>query len=296
MKGFRPPTQKDRDSQLDDYDAFTEQMTGTLKGKILFTSRKDRDKFSFNAQIMLAPQDKPLLLPIVVDFKIRVRDIFRLRLCACWGRRLCIQPVGVKSSATDPSPTGTALAALKPGAVDIWKRVCVGFEWRPIMYVVNSSWKTITEDAQEETDLRNSVNIDDCIEVFFIEHWNPNCAHGGGVTFSGGEAGSKIITSDDNDNGIDLLHLAHELGHVLDLKHPGSGCPSVACPDRVDGSFGTVMCPSGYENDNPDVQSEENGELGNNPLTVPIVILSCPDPDCTDSDDCGDCPGVTDCP
>lgn len=288
MKGFRSPSL--RDSKLDDYGAFTEKMKGTLKGQLLFKSSKDKDSFNFNAQIILKPRDQALFKPIMVDSIIRFRGIFVPPLCACVGRRLCIQPVGVKSSATDPSPTGTALAALKPGAVDIWKRVCVAFEWRPIMYVINSNWKTITAGAQEETDLRNSVNVDDCIEVFFIEHWSPEDANGGGATYSGGEAGSKIITSDDNDNDIDLLHLAHELGHVLDLKHPGTGCPSVDCPDRVDGSSGTVICPSGYENDNPDVQSEENGELGNNPLTVPIVLLSCPDPDCTDSADCGACP------
>ncbi|MEE4376106.1 MAG: hypothetical protein V2J55_01145 [Candidatus Competibacteraceae bacterium] len=44
----------------------------------------------------------------------------------------------------------------------------------------------------------------------------------------GGSASTKIISSDENaDFGADLTHLADELGHVLTLKHPGSGFPTL---------------------------------------------------------------------
>jgi hypothetical protein len=174
----------------------------------------------------------------------------------------------------------------------MWRRVCVDFTVRDFMYVVNSDWKTLTYESQEEQDLMNSVNVDDCVEIFFIERWGrgDRAVNGGGVTYAGGEAGAKIITSDENDNGVDLNHLAHELGHALDLKHPGSGCPGEDCPDRIDGTPGTVMCPSGYLNDNPDIQSEENGRNANNPLLTFTRIRCCRDADCTDAGDCGDCP------
>lgn len=291
IKGFRP--QNSNDPIRDEYESYSEQLDGVINGKFSFRNRNNRDNFDLVAKIALKTKGDPLLSPLSVNFTIKFKTFFYIPNCNCVGRKLCIQPIGVKSSVKDASPTGTALNALLPHAKDIWSRSCISFEVRKMQYVINDNWKTITEDAQEETDLRNSVNIDDCIEVFFIEHWDPEDANGGGVTSSGGEASAKIITSDDNDNGIDLHHLAHELGHVLDLKHPGSGCPSEFCPDRVDGSSGTVICPSGFEKDNPDIQSEENGDLGNNPLTEAIVnqyILQCPQPDCTNSNDCGNCP------
>ena len=39
----------------------------------------------------------------------------------------------------------------------------------------------------------------------------------------------------------DFTHIAHELGHVLGLPHPTAGISST----------NTLMCPSGYCNDNP---------------------------------------------
>lgn len=71
----------------------------------------------------------------------------------------------------------------------------------------------------------------------------PQDKWGGGVTRSGGQAVATITSSDQNaDYGIDEVHLAHEVGHVLGLSHPGDGETG---PIMIDGSSGTVICPSG---------------------------------------------------
>ncbi len=110
---------------------------------------------------------------------------------------------------------------------------------------------------------------------------------GGGATFGSGTASSKIISSDGNARGgIDLTHLAHELGHVLGLRHPGAAATASAVP----ASSGTLMCPSGYLNDNPKVNSQENKNLISNPLLTFAIKFISPGPDCINSADCGACP------
>jgi hypothetical protein len=54
--------------------------------------------------------------------------------------------------------------------------------------------------------------------------------------------------------------LAHELGHVLGLGHPGDTTDSL-----VDGCVGSVMEPSGFFADNPGVQCEDNCQNASNP-------------------------------
>ena len=63
-----------------------------------------------------------------------------------------------------------------------------------------------------------------------------------------------MISSDANArNGVDFTHLAHELGHVLGLRHPDAPATASAVPANT----GTLMCPSGFNNDNPKVNSKE---------------------------------------
>ena len=114
---------------------------------------------------------------------------------------------------------------------------------------------------------------------------------GGGVTSSGGTESAKVISSDENaDFGVDLTHLAHEFGHVLTLKHPGQGFPTAALPHRVDGSSNTLMCPSGFNNDNPQRNSQWNKDNVANPLLTFALKPWTVGPDCTDDSDCGSCP------
>ena len=74
---------------------------------------------------------------------------------------------------------------------------------------------------------------------------------------------------------------AHEVGHAIGLPHP-DGTPGV--------STNTLMCPSGWMNDNPQLNSEENEDNLSSPLFTFSLKLRTAGPDCTDSADCGWCP------
>ena len=121
---------------------------------------------------------------------------------------------------------------------------------------------------------------------------------GGGATFSSGLASAKVISSDDNSEGVcvpggaacNRTHLAHELGHVMTLHHPGvGGIPAY----MVNGSTGTLMCPSGFTADNPRRNSVFNENNVNNPLFQYLFLPLGPAPDCTNDGDCGPCFTVT---
>jgi hypothetical protein len=199
-------------------------------------------------------------------------------------RSLCIQPVRIRSSATDPSPTGLGLAFGMPGANTQWNKADVIFQVRDWMVVTNAALKIATEGA-EETSIRGSVDVADCIEVFFVENFDPVSLHGGGATWSSGTASAKIISSDGNATfGVDLTHIAHELGHVLNMGHPGA-------PNGLfNASTNTLMCPSGWHNDNPKRNSRDNALNVANPLVVFSLKAVSPGPDCNSSGDCGACP------
>ncbi|MGH9875526.1 MAG: hypothetical protein ACRD9S_23975 [Pyrinomonadaceae bacterium] len=198
--------------------------------------------------------------------------------------RLCIQPVRIRSGAGDATPTGAGLAFGMPGANTQWKKADVVFEVRDWMFINNASLKVATEGA-EETTIRGSINVADCIEIFFVENFDPVSLHGGGATWSSGTANAKIISSDGNATfGVDLTHLAHELGHVLNMGHPGN-------PGGLfNASTNTLMCPSGWHNDNPKRNSRDNALNVSNPLLVWTLKSVTPGPDCNSSADCGACP------
>jgi hypothetical protein len=204
-------------------------------------------------------------------------------------KRLCVQPVRIGSITFNGWPpvlqfqlTGDGLAFGKPGAINQWAKADVVFEWRDWMTVWNASYLTLT--SGENTALRGEVSVDDCVEVFFVDRFSPNALWGGGATWGSGTASAKIISSDQNaDFGIDHTHLAHELGHAIALMHPGSG-------SAKDGSTGTLMCPSGFMNDNPQVNSQENKNKVSNPLLTFAIKLVSAGPDCTNSATCGACP------
>jgi hypothetical protein len=204
-------------------------------------------------------------------------------------RKLCLQPVRIQSSATDPDPTGDGLAFGLPGAETQWDKADVIFDVRDWQTVTNGDWKISSSD-DEEDDIRASVEDDDCIEIFFVENFDPVEDHGGGATWAGGLASSQIIMSDKNGSGLDFWPLGHELGHVMGLAHPGMGAPNASWPNIIDPSSGTLMCASGFFADNPAINSQENKDNISNPLFTFSIKAIGALPDCADSADCGACP------
>lgn len=200
-------------------------------------------------------------------------------------RHLCVQPVRILSfDGGFPFPfihlSGDGLAFGRPGNNQQWAKADVVFTYRNWMTLFKSQFSTFS--ASEAGDLLSQVDVDDCIEVFFVDRFSPQTMWGGGATFGLGLASSKVISSDENaDFGVDLTHLAHEMGHVLALPHPTSTNIS---------STNTLMCPSGFNNDNPARNSQENEQNLSNPLLTFSLKLLSPGPDCQNSSDCGACP------
>ena len=202
-------------------------------------------------------------------------------------RTLCLQPVAIRDDQDDDDPSGAGLEFGLPTAEAEWRKADIRFSVRPWMYIENAAYRVAAEGEMD--DIYRSVNEDDCIEIFFADAFQPSDNHGGGATYNSGTESAKIVSSDENiDGGINLHHLAHEMGHVLSLLHPGR--PD---PDRewmIPASTGTLMCGSGFMNDNPDPNSQENKDNVQNPLLVASLSVRGPNVDCADSAACGRCP------
>lgn len=295
-----PPEMAKRNREGDDDFAVSRTQPGRVKFQIKFADALDqvasravqsKEAIKVEGQTSATVEVEPLK-----DNRFTVADYFvrlsEARLVAEIGfivrfeaaNRLCIQPVRIRSGAADPTPTGAGLAFGLPGATTQWNKADVVFQVRDWMTVTNAAWKVASEGA-EETDIRASVSVDDCIEIFFVENFTPESLHGGGATWSSGTANAKIITSDGNAvGGIDFTHLAHELGHVIYMGHPGNPF------GMFDPSTNTLMCPSGWRRDNPTRNSQANKDHVANPLFTFVFKLRTPGPDCTASADCGACP------
>ena len=212
-------------------------------------------------------------------------------------KQLCVQPVNIGKLANLTNrwkwrsisflTTGSGLAFGQPGVATQWNKADVVFDYRDWKTIYKSSYWVTSDAGTEEEDLLAEVDDDDCIEIYFVHDFDPEDAHGGGAAWGGGTAGSKIITSDANErNGVDFTHLAHELGHVLGLHHPWIASDA----NMTTANTGTLMCGSGFNNDNPTINSQENKENVSNPLLKFVLKPRTVGPDCQDNADCGACP------
>lgn len=214
-------------------------------------------------------------------------------------QQLCLQPVFVAQRRcllymfgrcwyyTTTSTSGAGLAFGKPRTDSEWKKVDVIFHWRAPVTVNDYTGKYQSLLESEMTDLHAEYSANDCVEIFFVEEFSPSSTYGGGACWGSGTAGAKIISSDEQVAcGVDRTHLAHEVGHALGLMHPGGATAALSA-----GSRGTLMCPSGWQRDNPSRNSRDNGNNVVNPLVINTWAWSSwfPFPDCSGDPSCGEC-------
>ncbi|NOX45310.1 MAG: hypothetical protein GXO72_06235, partial [Caldiserica bacterium] len=209
-----------------------------------------------------------------------------------WNRSLApaaflrIQPVFIGRDSSDPNATGRAFPQLMKRAVELWERCgsvrCVKFAVNRPIYLDRPAYRILESEA-EAASLRGEVDVVDAVEVFVVERMEFACSWGGGACFSSGTAAAKVVTCDQQletpspcpgycpatcptcppcrEGEVNYYHLAHELGHVLNLSHPHTHHGAL-----VTGTPGSNMEPSGLCCDNPGVQSAHNCRSASNPL------------------------------
>jgi hypothetical protein len=209
-------------------------------------------------------------------------------------KKLCIQPVrfswiSFNKNGQERNSTGSGLEFGMPAARKEWSKAGVIFnvrEWISAGWLSpNSISKSVStlEEAFYELPLR--VQVDNCVEIFFVNVFEAEDYAGGGAAL----ANLAIVTSDKlAEIGVDQTHLAHELGHIQGLGHPIEEPPR----GNIRGSTGTLMCPSGFAIDNPQINSQDNANNIRHALhTFSLAPRShMDDPDCSGSEDCGQCP------
>ena len=212
------------------------------------------EMFEGELVIALPPQveDKIRMSELRVEFLIPLRWI---RFTS--HKQLTLQPVFLSTAGTTP-PTGEDFYPGLANANALWGKCCVEFVTRCPIYVDEQDWRVATQN--EAIAFKNGTDVSDAIEVFVVGELDPIDMWGGGATWGSGTATAKVVSTD-NQLPLNQTHMAHELGHVLGLGHPGDTGDGL-----TDGCVGSLMEPSGFFADNPALQCEGNCDNISNPL------------------------------
>ena len=262
------------------FESYTERMAGKLVGRLpekLEVSGEGKVELVAEIQLYLTDQ----VLGVVEEMIISVA--FRLEWVVIFqfepAEILRVQPVFIGSGPSDSTATGSSFNTMIARADEIWDRCgtvrCIQIVANPPIYVNNNDYRVLNSTS-EAANLRAEVNITDAVEIFIVERWDPYY-DGGGACWSSGTASAKIVTCDQQLSVpcpppsppctgvaycglVNEYHLGHELGHAINLAHPGSS--SSLSPSTST----SIMEPSGFCRDNPAVQSARNCRNAANPL------------------------------
>jgi hypothetical protein len=277
-KGYRQLGQKEPDNFI----PFVATAHGKIKARFkprledVQAKKLEEKRVQLSVSFDLATKEYYVKAIAVADIVVSVSIIIRL----AFFNQLNIQPVFIRSGPTDTSPTGWSFDTMMQSAKCIWRKCCVFFNVRTPVYVDKNDYKVLGS-LNEAINLLNEVNVDDAVEIFVVSRWDP-IWDGCGASFSSGTANAKIVTCDEqlkvpdpnNPGGylgaINVNHLAHELGHVISLVHPGD---VVTPPMTAAATANTVMEPSGFYADNPHQQSMNNCNNVASPLFRLMIML-----------------------
>ena len=285
VKGFKRGGVK---GEMDEFIPYTETMRGKLVVRFP-EGLQPAAKGATTGEVTLFQMELSSKVLGVIE---RIRAAMRFRLD--WARffapaeLLRIQPVFIGRNSSDPNATGKVFPELIKRAAELWGRCgevrCIQFVVNRPIYLNKPAYRVLETEA-EAASLRAEVDVDDAVEVFVVERMDFACWWGGGACFSSGTAAAKVVTCDQQleipdpcpcpsycpstcppcppcqSGDVNYYHLAHELGHALNLAHPGGAHGSL-----VAGTAGSNMEPSGFCCDNPDVQSAHNCRSASNPL------------------------------
>jgi hypothetical protein len=287
IKGFIPGGGKEEDV----YYSYIETMSGQLDARLPQDLKlAEGSTASLDGEIVLTLDDPVIGALQNMRIIISIRDLW-ISITEP-AEILNVQPVFIGTGRSDPTATGTVYPTLIRMAADIWNRCgterCLTIRSNDPIYINDDGYRVIEggRDAiiigtSEAYDLMDEVDVLDAVEVFIVERWDP-FYDGGGATWSSGTASSKIVTCDQQLDvpcpppselwgcsggfcgDVNYYHLAHELGHVLNLCHPDPGEPCRSGMSR--GTANSILEPSGFCRDNPDVQSARNCRLASSPL------------------------------
>lgn len=173
-------------------------------------------------------------------------------------RSLDVQPVFLRTDPSDAAPTGTTWTRRLNQANAIWGKVGVTFvELTPV--TIDTPLKTNGTDNAEVNAVR-ALRSAAGVEVFLVDN---DMATSGGASTTGTAVPNAWCGADGNmvmsDRGTSDTLLAHELGHIIGLDHPGtppnpgdpgtimqaSNSNSTANPTRNTlVNFAAILCPA----------------------------------------------------
>lgn len=147
-------------------------------------------------------------------------------------RTVDLQPVFFKNNGRDEAPTGHTWRRRLPPVRTIWGKLGVQINALAPIVRIDPDRKIEGDDQAEVNDVAGAADGAG-IEIFFVDNnltWT-----GGGRTIPPLGADAKIVVAD---HGTNNNLIAHELGHVLGVMHPGA---------PHGGEANTVMQPSGSQ-------------------------------------------------